>query len=222
MSRGDARPRVFALCGVDGVGKTSLFRMLAERLRGPEFAFVGRGPADAERLVERRYPRRFGDWRDWVEGDHSEALVVACALDYGVFYDRDVRPLVEGEEARELRAVFTDRHAICFIAFAHCNPTPNRLAVTLLRQFQPPDVIFYVTLPEEEIQARMAAEVGRRADEFENANSQRRLGAAYEALLPSYPSRVVRVDNRGPLEETCERVLVEVFRYLDEEQAGAR
>lgn len=223
MSRRPARPRVFALCGVDGVGKTSLFRMLSERLRGPEFAFVGRGPADAERMVERRFPRRFGDWRDWVEGEHSEALVVACALDYGVYYERAIRPLVEPDagEGPPPRAVLTDRHAICFMAFAHCNPSPNRLAVKLLGEFRPPDVIFYITLPEEVIQTRISAEAGRRVDEFENVNAQRRLGAAYEMLLPHYPSRVVVIDNSGTLEETCERLSAEVFSYLDEEQAHA-
>lgn len=219
MSHPPRRPRVFALCGVDGVGKTSLLKMLSAHLSGPEFVFVGRGPADAERLVERRFPRRFGDWRDWIEGEHSEALAVACAFDYGVYYDRAVRPLMQCEprQATPPRAIITDRHAICFLAYAYCNPSPNRLAVRLLREFPAPDVVFYVTLPEEVIQARRELVVGRAADEFENLNAQRRLHAAYELLLSDYPARVIRVDNGGPLEPTFERLRTEVLHCLEEE-----
>lgn len=224
MSREARRPRVFALCGVDGVGKTSLLKMLSGRWSSHEFVFIGRGPADAERLVERRFPRAFGDWRDWIEGEHSEALAVACAFDYGIYYDRAIRPLVESDAhgGQSPKAIITDRHAICFLAYAYCNQSPNPLAVKLLREFPAPDVIFYITLPEDEVRARMEATDNRIDDEFENVNAQMRLRAAYETLLPAYPSRVVTIDNSGPLEETCERVMAEVFTFLDEEKPRGR
>lgn len=219
------RPLVFALCGVDGVGKTSLFNMMSERLGGSDFRFIGRGPAEAERLVERRFPRRFNDWRDWLEGEHSEALAVACAIDYGIFYDRVIRPLSEPHASAPRedspRAIITDRHAICFLAYAHCNPSPNRLAVTLLNTFPPPDVIFFVTLPEPLVEARMGTDATRALDEFENVNAQRRQMAAYESLLPHYPSRVVYIDNSDALDATCERVMAEILNFLDGERADA-
>lgn len=219
------QPLVFALCGVDGVGKTSLFSMMSEQLSGSDFCFVGRGPAEAERLVERRFPRRFGDWRDWLEGEHSEALAMACAIDYGIFYDRVIRPLVEPDASspreNSPRAIIADRHAICFLAYAHCNSSPNPLAVTLLGTFPPPDIIFFVTLPEQLVRARMGTDSERTPDEFENVNAQRRQLAAYESLLPRYPSRVIYIDNSDALDITCERVIAEISNFLDGEGADA-
>lgn len=224
MSERAVRPRVFSLCGVDGVGKTSIFRMLSARMSGEEYVFVGRGPADAERLVERRFPRRFGDWRDWVEGDHSHALALACAFDYALFYERVLSPLVNSESSAHApacpKAVITDRHAICFLAYAHCNPDPNPVAVTLLKTIPPPDVIFHVRLAEELIAERMGADSNRVEDEFENINAQRRLLRAYETLLPDYPSRVVDVDNSSPIDEGCERIMAEISDFLEKEGGG--
>ena len=216
--------RIFSLCGVDGVGKTSIFKMLSARMNREEFAFVGRGPADAERLVERRFPRRFGDWRDWVEGEHSHALAVACAFDYALFYERVLSPLVSRDSSAQYesrpKAVITDRHAICFLAYAHCNPNPNPLAVTLLETIEAPDVIFHVRLPEHLIAERMGNDPNRVEDEFENINSQRRLLKAYETLLPHYPSKVVDVDASGSLDESCELIMAEVIKFLTEESGG--
>jgi thymidylate kinase len=218
MSERAGRARVFSLCGVDGVGKTSIFKMLSARMSGEEFVFVGRGPADAERLIERRFPRRFGDWRDWVEGEHSHALALACAFDYALFYERVLLPLVGAKHpaaaVRRPRAVITDRHAICFLAYAHCNPDPNPVAVTLLKTIPAPDVIFHVKLPEEVIAERMHTDSVRVEDEFENINAQRRLLRAYETLLPDYPSKVVDVENSGTLEESCELIMAETDKLL--------
>src|SRR5688500_800501 len=143
MNEQSKRPLMIAFCGVDGVGKTSLFRMLSERLKEPEFVFVSRGPSDSDRLIERRFPRLFGDWRDWVEGEHAEALALACAMDYGVFYDRQIKPLLAAG-SQDPRAIITDRHAICVLAYASCNRSPTSLAATLREPLLVPALIFYL------------------------------------------------------------------------------
>lgn len=216
------RPLTIAFCGVDGVGKTSLFRMLSERLKEPEFVFVSRGPSDSERLIERRFPRLFGDWRDWVEGEHAEALALACAMDYGVFYDRQIKPLLEAERSEHPRAIITDRHAICFLAYARCNRSPNSLAVTLLETFPPPDVIFYLTVPEDVVQERIKADPNHKFDEWEAVEPQRLMLESYRKLLRPLSDRVINVDNTGPIDVTCERIAAEISNLVSRGHAHAR
>lgn len=204
------KPLFVALCGIDGVGKTTLLRRLAEQLCDSRYFFVSRGPADCERMVEKTCARHYHDWRDWIAGPFAEAIAVACALDYAIYYKRVVAPVL-GEELAKLHGltcpevVIADRHAVCFKAYAMCNENPSRMALEVLESIPPPDLILHINLPMDTILTRRDATA--RTDEFEHPEAQKRQLNAYERLFKAISCPVIRIDNTGPAEETCEMLV---------------
>jgi thymidylate kinase len=214
------RPKLVALCGVDGVGKTTLLRALEGALPAGSTRIVGRGPAPCERLVERRFPRRFGDHRDWIAGDFARAVAVACAFDYVAFHETTVAPLLAGAGAGDGDGdgdgdgpdlVVTDRHAACFLAYALCADEPDALALELLRGVPEPDLVLHVTVPETVNRARSAP--GRvERDPFEHPDCQSRLMAAYGRVFATLRAPVVEVANDGLVGHTVAAALQAIGR----------
>ncbi len=204
------KPFFIAVCGIDGVGKTSLVRKLAERLVDSRYFFVARGPGDCERTVEKTVARQFMDWRDWVTGPFADALAVACAFDYVIYYNRVVAPLFSDDLGKLHgltcpEVIISDRHAVCFKAYALCNEKPNQTALQILDSVPPPDLILYITLPMETIAARRPTD--EPIDEFEHIEAQKKQLNAYEQVFKTISCPVVRVDNSGPFDETCQVLL---------------
>lgn len=197
-ARGDELPSplLVALCGPDGAGKTTLLAALRERARDTQLRFVGRGPATAERVVERWTPRTFHDHRDWLEGEFAGALALACAMDYCGFFENTLAPLLDGTSG-DVAAVLCDRHALCFEAFALCAGQPQPAALAMLRQVRQPDLVIYVTASEAVRRARIeAGQVGP----FDHPECQRRFEQAYARLLSAFGTAVVEVTNEGPID----------------------
>ena len=213
MDAKSKRPLFVSICGLDGVGKTTVIRTLAEQHCDNRYYFVGRGPAECERAVERTIPRVYRDWRDWIQGPHAQALAVACAFDYLAYFNRVIAPLFRSglERFHGLLApsvVLTDRHALCFEAYARCNGQPNELALQLLGSVPRPDLVFYLTLPPALIEARRSE--GDVQDEFEHPQAQARQAAAYEEVLRELSCPVIRIDNSASLAQTCATIKVHV------------
>lgn len=201
--------RVVALCGLDGVGKTTLFRMLEERLDSGRFAFVPRGPADCERLVEAYVPRTFHDHRDWLTGLFSNAVAIACAMDFRRYYDTCIVPLLK---APEHEVVITDRYAVCFRAYTNCTDAPDPIATAILDSVPLPDLVIHVTLEPDLIRERQS----RRADgtnEFEHPEAQERLLHAYERFFRDSGCPVVQIANDGTTKETFARAVERITEW---------
>jgi thymidylate kinase len=210
-----AAPPVIALCGLDGVGKTSLFEALHRHYQLSGFAFVGRGPADAEQLVERSFPRPFGDVRDWRTGEFFEAMAIACAMDYAVYHHATLARLRDGSCARLLgrapAAIVTDRHALCFMAYAASAEVPQRTALKLLEAIPAPDLVLHIDAPASQISARR---LGSEAHEFEHPDVQRALARGYEWVFGRYRGKLVRVDNSGPFAATMAHLVSHIDSFL--------
>ncbi len=206
MSDNNKKALTIAMCGLDGVGKTSLFNLLSERITDDSFSFMRKGRVDSERMVERYMPRKYGDYRDWIQGPYSEAIALACAMDYCVYYDDSIKPKIEDYKTR---VIITDRHAVCFIAYADINQTPNPIAIELLQSVTPPDIIIYITLSDKKV-AERARNSGKPFDEFEDPRSQILQKQSYERLLPTYGPQVIKIDNGADIEDTYKKVLAHI------------
>jgi thymidylate kinase len=196
---------VVALCGVDGAGKTTLFRALQERGELPGVSFVGRGPDPAERFVTESFPREHGDERDWFESEFGNAVAIACALDFADHYHQRVLPLRE-----ESSLVVSDRYASCYIAYARAQRPVSTIAVSVLAGVPPPECILFLTAEWDVIRRRLAnrpARPARPGDEFELPSCQERFLEGYRRLFVDYPSRVVEIENGGTVDEALSRVV---------------
>lgn len=209
------KPFFVSVCGVDGVGKTTLVRTLAERYCDNRYFFIARGPGDCERTVEKTVSRHYHDWRDWVAGPFAEALAIACALDYTIYYNRVIAPIFD-EEIGKLHGlthpevVISDRHALCFKAYALCNETPSRQALQILDSIPPPDLVLYVTLPVDAIISRRSA--AEPVDEFEHVEAQRKQLSAYEKVFSAIACPVIRVENSTSIEQSCVTMMDHIQR----------
>jgi thymidylate kinase len=215
MNSNTNRPTVFSLCGLDGVGKTSIFSALSQQLNGGDFGFVGRGPNDAEMEVESLFPRKYKDYRDWIEGDYANAMSFACAIDYCAYYRSVIQTLIDGASTERLgmpiQAVITDRHAACFKAYANAISPVDSMALTLLDQIPQPDVIIYIELSQDEIEKRQ----GKDKHEFEDSQIQRLVRGGYELVLSEYEGTLIRVDNSGTLADSVARIKSEIKKVLE-------
>lgn len=207
----EPRPRVLALCGLDGVGKTSIFETLAGRYTSPDVVFIGRGPADAEDLIERSYPRRHHDFRDWIEGPFSTAMAIACAMDYAVYHRATLARLLDGSCARLFgrapRAIVTDRHALCFLAYAASGGAPDSTALGILDAVAPPDLVFFIEVSGETIARRRS---GERGHEFDDVRIQQAIHRGYQWALGRHRGEIVRIDNSGAFEDSVGRISAKI------------
>jgi thymidylate kinase len=212
-------PPTIALCGLDGVGKSSLFEALHRHYRASGVAFIGRGPADAEQLIERSFPRSFTDVRDWQEGEFFDAMSIACAMDYAVYHHAALAPLLDASCVRLLgrapRAIITDRHALCFIAYAASGEVPQRTALRLLETIPAPDLVVYVEAP-----PLLIAERRRdgKVHEFDHPDVQRSLARGYEWALRRYSGKLLRLENSGTFTASLSQLVAHIDSFLLDHQ----
>jgi len=210
------KPFYVALCGLDGVGKTSVLGQMAET-DDSGFYFVSRGPADCERSAERLIARTFHDWRDWAQGPRAQAIAVACAFDYVNYHERVLAPILDGRATALLsvhtpKVVVSDRHAICFKAYALCNPKPDPLALALLNAIPEPDLVIHLVLSREQIERRWGD--ATLVDEFQDLSMQALQQASYSKVFSTLVCPVHNIENDGSIEQTCKKIIETIEEYL--------
>jgi thymidylate kinase len=203
---------VISLCGIDGVGKTSIFKKLETEpeLKGKVY-FVGRGPAIAESTVEKCFPRKNGI-EDWYSGEFNQAIAISCAIDYVNYYNQVIRPVLEGSST-QYKLVVTDRHTPCFKAFTLINEQPSNISLQILDSVPAPEKVLFITLKEELIRQRMDSSSDD-IHEFETKECQKKLLAAYVNLFESSDLDVESVSNDGSFEQTLNQVKSIITSYL--------
>lgn len=215
LTNGTRRIPTISFCGVDGVGKTSILKMLAEDTSLEAICFVGRGPNDAESVVERYYPRS-GSIAEWYEGPFNEAIAIACAIDYLSYFESVILPVTSGNSENQFVAIVTDRHTPCFKAFALINEKPSQIALDILSSIEEPDYIIYFNVDRELIESR-AHLANEKFNEFEAKECQEKLLQAYGKVFNNTKSTIFQIGNTGDINMTCLEVKNIIKRILSSE-----
>lgn len=188
---------IAALCGIDGAGKSSVHAALRADPRFATARFVAKRHRDNVELLRYGEPSQWNGEGNLLTGSYAEAVRWAHGFDFLRFYEDEVvaylgQPLL----------ILSDRWTLCSAAYAHCGTSAGPDIDALLARCVPADLVIYLdTEPAEAVRRLGARPGGAIADETESI--LREYHRAYEALLPSLGSAVVRISNHD-LRETTE------------------
>lgn len=181
--------------GVDGAGKSTQARLLAERLGAVLTREPGGTPIGTSIRSLLLDPDTVG------LSARAEALLMAA--DRAQHVDTLVRPALAAG-----RPVVTDRYLYSSVAYQGYGRDLDPDEVRALSLFAVdgllPDLVVLVELPDEVAEQRF----GDRPDRFEGEGPafRRRVAEGYRALVAADPDRWVVVDGVGTVDEVAERV----------------
>jgi dTMP kinase len=194
-----SRGLLIAVEGIDGAGKTTQVRLLAQAL---------------ERLGERVITSKEPTDGPWGRKIRESAAKGRLSLDeelQAFVNDRieHVRTVIQPAlEAGE--TVILDRYFYSTIAYQGSRGGDIRELKARMEQIAPiPDVVFLLDLPPVEAVRLISESRNDRLDEFEKIETLTRVREAYNAIQEP---RIARIDGGRPVEEVHQAVIAELSR----------
>lgn len=173
--------RLVAICGVDGVGKTTLISRLSRETSLLGASTLTKTDKTAFNAVQKLSGSEHGGWKAWNEGSFAEAIAIAASIDFLNHYSKNILPAIEANNV-----VITDRYHLCYAAYLAC--VKSRVNPQLLFQrIMLPDLIIILDALPESIASRLARRGG--ATDDENPELSAKLRLAYRQLAPSFSKR---------------------------------
>lgn len=202
------RGLLIAFEGIDGTGKSSQLRMLADTLAqlGQEVV-ITREPTDGPygRKIRSLFTSRAG-----ITPAEELELFMADRREH-------VREVIEpGLQAG--RIVLTDRYYLSTAAYQGATGQDPEAIMAANETFAPvPDLVLLLTLPPDQSIHRIKALRGEALNDFEQEETLTRVAAIFAGLDRDY---ITRIDAVGSLAEVRERVEARVRHLLAEKLAG--
>lgn len=123
------KTKIIAVCGVDGVGKTSLIERFKEEMTECEFFYPQKRVHTNTKILEKYMENK----REYDDCPYNRVDAFGSALDFLEHYDNDIKPLVGVKEK-----LLLDRYALCYLAYANqVKSTYNDISVLLSRVIEP-------------------------------------------------------------------------------------
>jgi thymidylate kinase len=196
-------PRIIALVGIDGAGKTTQAHQLADWLTAHGYPADYRQNAGGRRYFG-RLARRVGR-RDALDLLGRRLLILVESVLRWLAIARSLR-----RSRRAGRIAVMDRYAVCEYASirAHLG-SRERLARLFYRLFPAPDITFYLALPPAEAHRRVEA----RGTDEEDPHYLRVLDAAYRALPEA--ADYVMIDATASPDQVHRSLRTETLRQVD-------
>lgn len=197
-----AEPRrapLVVFCGIDGSGKSTLVRRLAESGRWAGVRCMSRENRENFWRLYALWPDRLRRPETYRSGALAYALRWSTTLDFVDHYRRAVAPAL-----RDPAPVFHDRWAPCLMAWARAvaGPSQGPALDELLACLPPADLVVHLD-PGPEVALRRLEARGN-AGPDERLETLRAFAAGYHAVLPRVPSPVVTIRAQDADEVTAE------------------
>lgn len=179
------KTKIIAVCGVDGVGKTSLIERFEAEIGEGEFFYPRKNIHTNTKILE----KYMDDAREYDDCSYNRVDAFGSALDFLEHYDRNIQPLIGKKEN-----LLLDRYALCYLAYANqVKSTYDDISI-LLKKVVEPDIYIYIEGEIDVIKERLKKRQERIYHIEGFANS-------YEQLI-SGRKNVVRLSNKGNFDET--------------------
>jgi thymidylate kinase len=205
--------KLIAFCGIDGAGKTTLVRMLAER-RAISAIYLKKDHTSARDLVAAFHAPARREPHDWEVGPFAAAIALATAVDFLAYYAGQIAPAL-----KRGGAVVVDRYTPCYQAYLDSTEYPYDASL-MFAGVRAADLIVYIDTPYELALRRCLDRGGGTEDE--SPGLLRRFAAAYQRVLARTAIPVLRIDNSAAIEASYARVAAELAAWLSDRTSSGR
>lgn len=208
MDKGSAQ--LFALCGVDGSGKSTLVAAVQAALQAQGLSVVTlkKNMKNNTNNVEQLWC----DDKDWSEGPFARAVSIASAYDFLHHYIHCIEPALQPLQ-QDSQIVLCDRYAYCYAAYMSCvDADPDFMA--MFRHIVKPLKTFYIRVPAEVAVSRHHERGGPGDDETPEV--MRKFVLGYEQVF-SREENIVTVDNTKPLEASINTIVREITGFWQQQ-----
>lgn len=196
----DNSPRIIAVCGVDGVGKSSIVNYLEQNQVIPGARYLRREKYRDGNLnhIKSFFPRQYNDYRDWRSGSYAKAVGIGIALDFVRYY----RQQLEQTETTP-SIIVLDRYVACYLAYLQLLGCAG-IVEPVFRAMHKPDLTFYISVDFEVLESRY----GERAsgDDDEDVALMIALDKEYRKMFADGEDPVLYVDNSGDFINTIDAI----------------
>ncbi|MET0106410.1 MAG: AAA family ATPase [Sedimenticola sp.] len=198
--------RLFALCGVDGSGKSTLVTGVKDALQAQGLPAVTLKKSMKNNVdsVEQLWCEK----RDWSEGPFARAVSVASTYDFLHHYIHCILPQLQQEHI-----VLCDRYAYCYAAYMACVDADSDF-MSMLRNVIQPLKTFYIKVPADVAVARHHERGGPSDDETPEVIRKFLMG--YEQVF-AWQDKIVTVDNTRPFATSVDTIVSEIIKCHEQQ-----
>lgn len=199
---------IIAVCGVDGIGKSTLCAGLKRDLadRGGSVSFFSRAKVTADRLdLTTRYVLPHVNVKDpWYRGDFAKIVSDGLVLDFVEGVHKSLMP-----EYRQGKTIICDRYTPCYFAYAKVVQRASPFEL-VLQHIPPPDLVLYLSAVPAVLAERQQQRGGTQADE--SPILQREFDRAYRSYLNEHCLNWIELDAG----KSAPEVLVSARRAIED------
>jgi thymidylate kinase len=198
-------PKLIAICGVDGVGKSTLIDMLENDLGQQDILFTRKNIHKNSDLIKQFHGVLRKEQQDWFASSFSRANAFACAFDFLAHYHEIIKPIIS-----DGRVAICDRYKPCYLAYGFVVSSVYEDICDLLMNIPEAEYIFYIDAHIDLIMKRLAS---KEPDEIHNKSLLIAYANAYEQILESQ-SNVVRIYNNEDIRDVYQKFKKEITNVL--------
>ncbi len=181
---------IIAVCGVDGVGKSTLCKGIRRELRElsdeVEFFTRSKKPDDRLSLTNKYVLPQIDQCDTWLRGDFATVVGDGLLLDFLESCDQQLVPMYN-----QGKTIICDRFSPCFFAYIRITQR-CQVFESVLQRIPRPSLVLYLSAAPEQLAERQRKRGGIQADE--KPELQRRFNEAYRAYLTEYALNWIELD----------------------------
>lgn len=195
--------KIFALCGIDGCGKSTLVEKLIAKLQ--EHKVVAEKVKKQRRLNVDLVQKYWSGEMDWSKGEFAKLVSIASAFDFLVHYEYEILP-----RHRSGNIIICDRYSYCYAAYMD-SVKANLNSSLLFANVVQPTKTFHVHVSPEVAVMRHHSRGGPSPDETPEV--MKNFSDSYEKILIE-SNNVIKVDNTNNIEKSVDKILGEILNCL--------